>query len=223
MVVTHNDRMTARGFILQASYRIAAGSQGQRAAVVHLYGRTEEGDTFLVRDERQRPHFYIRSIDAERARALRSPESFPSDKHSFSGSPVRRLDVETPQDVPGLRDRLQAGGIETFEADVRFALRYLIDRGIKGGCEIDGEWVRGEGVARVYSNPVLRPMRVQVEPRVLSFDIETDGKGDRLLAISLYAPGLDEVLIVDGALEPCRSAPPAVRTSALHRMRSAHA
>ena len=38
-----------------------------------------------------------------------------------------------------------------------------------------------------------------VEPRVLSFDIETDSKGERLLAISLYAPGIDEVLIVDGS------------------------
>jgi len=189
--------MTARGFILQASYRVAAGSQGRRATVVHLHGRTEEGDTFLVRDDRQRPHFYIQTIDAERARGLRSPESLPSDKRNFAGSPLSRLEVETPQDVPGLRDRLQAGGVETFEADVRFALRYLIDRGIKGGCEIDGDWVPGQAVARVYSNPVLRPARVQVEPRVLSFDIETDGKGERLLAISLYAPGVDEVLIVD--------------------------
>jgi len=81
---------------------------------------------------------------------------------------------------------------------VRFAVRYLIDRGIKGGCEIDGEWTPGKGVNRVYSNPTLRPTRVEVEPRVLSFDIETDGRGDRLLAISLYAPGIDEVLIVDG-------------------------
>jgi len=189
--------MTARGFILQASYRVAAGSQGRRATVVHLHGRTEEGDTFLVRDDRQRPHFYIQTIDAERARGLRSPESLPSDKRNFAGSPLSRLEVETPQDVPGLRDRLQAGGVETFEADVRFALRYLIDRGIKGGCDIDGDWVPGQAVARVYSNPVLRPARVQVEPRVLSFDIETDGKGERLLAISLYAPGVDEVLIVD--------------------------
>jgi DNA polymerase II len=195
--MAENEWMAARGFIWQASYRIVAGTHGQRTSVVHIHGRTEEGDTFLVRDDRQRPHFYIQTLDAERARVLRAPESFPSGKHSFAGSSVRRLEVETPQDVPGLRDRLQAGGIETFEADVRFALRYLIDRGIKGGCEIDGEWVRGEGVSRVYSNPVLRPMRVQVEPRVLSFDIETDGKGDRLLAISLYAPGVDEVLIVD--------------------------
>ena len=37
---------------------------------------------------------------------------------------------------------------------------------------------------------------------MLSFDIETDPKGERLLAISLYAPGVDEVLIVDGSERP---------------------
>ena len=37
---------------------------------------------------------------------------------------------------------------------------------------------------------------------MLSFDIETDPKGERLLAISLYAPGIDEVLIVDGSDRP---------------------
>jgi DNA polymerase II len=189
---------TARGFILQASYRIVSGPNGQRTTAVHIHGRLEDGNTFLVRDDRQRPHFYIRAADAERARALRAPEPKPSDKRSLAGAAVCRLEVETPQDVPGLRDRLHGADIETFEADVRFAMRYLIDRGIKGGCEIDGEWLPGNGVNRVYYNPTLRPIRVEIEPRVLSFDIETDGKGDRLLAISLYAPDVDEVLIVDG-------------------------
>jgi DNA polymerase-2 len=190
--------MAARGFILQASYRVSSGSQGQRTPIVHIHGRLEGGDTFLVRDDRQRPHFYIRTSDVERARALRPAEPKPTGKRSFAGAAVSVLETEIPQDVPGLRDRLHAAGVETFEADVRFALRYLIDRGIKGGCEIDGEWTPGNGVARVYVNPTLRPAEVDIEPRVLSFDIETDGKGDRLLAISLYAPGVDEVLIVDG-------------------------
>jgi DNA polymerase II len=196
--LTQNDRMTkARGFILQASYRVVSGPGGQRRPVVHIHGRLEGGDTFLVRDDRQRPHFYIRAVDAERARALRAPEPKPTGKRSFAGAAVCRMELEIPQDVPGLRDRLHAADIETFEADVRFAMRYLIDRGIKGGCEIDGAWVPGNGVTRVYSNPTLSPAEVDVEPRVLSFDIETDGKADGLLAISLYAPGLDEVLIVD--------------------------
>ena len=190
--------MAARGFILQASYRVSSGFHGQRTPIVHIHGRLEGGDTFLVRDDRQRPHFYIRTSDVERARALRPAEPQPTGKRSFAGAAVSVLETEIPQDVPGLRDRLHAAGVETFEADVRFALRYLIDRGIKGGCEIDGEWTPGNGVARVYVNPALRPAEVDIEPRVLSFDIETDGKGNRLLAISLYAPGVDEVLIVDG-------------------------
>src|SRR3984893_13373913 len=194
----------ARGFILQASYRVVSGADGRRRPVVHIHGRLEGGDTSRVRDDGQRPHFYIRAIEAERARALRAPESMPSDKRSFAGDAVCRLEVDNPPDVPGVRDRLHAADIETFEADVRFAMRYLIDRGIKGGCEIDGAWVPGNGVTRLYSNPALSPAptlgpsEVDVEPRVLSFDMEKEGKGDDLLAISLYAPGIDEVLIVDG-------------------------
>src|ERR1700737_5368526 len=104
----------ARGFILQASYRVATGPGGQRRPVVHIHGRLEGGDTFLVRDDGQRPPFYTRAIDAERARALRAPESMPSDKRSFAGDAVCRLEVDNPPDVPGLRDRLHAADIEAF-------------------------------------------------------------------------------------------------------------
>src|SRR5690606_12362415 len=92
----------------------------------------------------------------------------------------------------------------TFEADVRFAIRYLIERGIKGGCAIEGEAAPAEGITLVFDNPTLVPADVEIEPRVLSFDIETDPKGTRLLAISLYAAAdaLDEVLIVDETDRP---------------------
>ena len=42
--------------------------------------------------------------------------------------------MPTPSDTPPLRDRLIAAGITTYEADVRFAYRYLIDRGIRGAA-----------------------------------------------------------------------------------------
>src|SRR5690606_4456178 len=119
------------------------------------------------------------------------------DKRTFDGAPVCRIDVPIPSGVPPLRDRLHAANIETFEADVRFAARYLVERGIKGGCEIEGTAIPGEGIRWMFDNPGLRPANVDVEPRVLSFDVETDPKAQRLLAISLYAPGIDEVLIVD--------------------------
>jgi DNA polymerase-2 len=189
--------MKARGFILQTSYRVITEPNGQRLPVVHLYGRLEDGGTFLARDHRQRPHFYIRATDAERAQALGARQSRLVDRHTFDGAAVCRIEVETPPDVPSLRDRLHKADIETFEADVRFAVRYLIERGIKGGCEIDGEATPGTGVTWTFDNPTLRPARVHIEPRVLAFDIETDAKGERLLAIAVYGCGVDEVLIVD--------------------------
>ena len=194
--------MNTRGFILQASYRVSNRPDGARVPVIHLYGRLADGGTFLVRDDRQWPHFYIRAADAQRANTLRMPQAQPVDHRTFSGEAVARVQVEVPSDVPALRDRLHAAGIDTFEADVRFAVRYLIERDIKGGCEIEGAPSAGKCVTWIFDNPVLRPADVTVEPRVLSFDIETDSKGERLLAISMYAPGLDEVLIVDGGERP---------------------
>ena len=192
-----------RGFILQASYRVVTRAAGQRVPVIYCYGRLESGGTFLVRDDRQRPHFFIRAADAERAIALRAPPPQATAKHTFAGSPVALIEADVPPEIPGVRDRLHAVGVETFEADVRFAIRYLIERGIKGGCEIVGEAFAGSGaeagITALFDNPIVRPAEVRIEPRVLSFDIETHGKNERLLAISMYGLGLDEVLIVDGS------------------------
>lgn len=191
--------MRVQGFVLQASYRVVTHRDGQRLPVVHIYGRLADGGTFLVRDDRPRPHFYIRSTDAERARAMRIPRMEPVDRLTFAKEPVSRVDADVPGDIPAVRDRLHAADIDTFEADVRFAMRYLIERGIKGGCEIEGEAAPGSGITWIFDNPVMTPADVTIEPRVLSFDIETDAKADKLLAISIYAPGIDEVCIVDSS------------------------
>ncbi len=192
----------ARGFILQASYRIQTDEHGLRRPVVHLYGRLESGETFLVRDDRQRPRFFIRSVDAAGARALRAPEPQPTHRTDFAANPVSAIEMTTPTDVPALRDRLHAAGIETFEADVRFASRYLIERGIKGSCEIDGIGIQGAGIGISYTNPTLTPATVTPSLQVLSLDIETNANAQQLLAISLYGPGIDEVLIVDSSDRP---------------------
>jgi DNA polymerase II len=105
--------MSARGLILQASYRVLPGPNGERTPVVYLFGRLEDGATFLVRDDRQRPHFYIRALDAERAWSSGAPKPAGTALRNFAGAAVCRLETATPQDVPGVRDRLQAAGIET--------------------------------------------------------------------------------------------------------------
>jgi len=197
---------SVRGVILQATYRIANQPAGRRVPVIHLYGRLEDGGTFLVRDDRQQPHFYIPTADAARAQTSEGIHPTPTTKRDFGGAPVSRVGVTIPSDVPAIRDRLHTNGIDTFEADVRFPVRYLIERGIKGACVIEGNATPGAdegiGVTLVFDNPQLTRTQVKIEPRVLSFDIETDPKAERLLALSMYGPSIDEVLIVDGSGRP---------------------
>src|SRR5262245_56870691 len=102
---------TLRGFILQPSYRVEGESP-----VVHLYGRLEDGRTFLVRDTRQAPHFYVRAADAERARPMRAKPLSPTDRLTLEGEPVVRVEVATPADAPRLRQRLIQSGIPCYEA-----------------------------------------------------------------------------------------------------------
>ena len=182
--------MSVRGFILQPTYRIEAGRP-----VVHLYGRLETGETFLVRDDRQVPHFYIAAEDAERAKRLGGGTLVPSDRRSLDGRPVVRVDLRKPSDTPPLRDRWTAAGIPCFEADVRFAMRFLIDRRIQGALAISGPSERGERISRVYHNPELAPAGWTPELSVLSIDIETDPKIRRLLSIALHGCGASEVLL----------------------------
>ena len=193
--------MAHRGFILQASYRIRAG-----VPVVHLYGRLNDGRSFLVRDTRQRPCFFVPADEADAVRSILGREPQPSELRSMSGASLCRVEVGVPSDAPPARDALHAAGVDTLEADVRFAVRYLIDRDIKGACLIQGDGTPGEGVDVVFDDPELEPDHeadaVPLAPRILSFDIETDGRAQELLAVSLYGLGADEVLIVDPRERP---------------------
>ncbi len=189
--------MKARGFVMQASYRILGG-----APVLHLFGRLEDGATFLIRDARATPCFFVRAADADRAHAAGATRQRPTERRNFAGEPMVVVEVATPPDAPPLRDRLHEQGIDTFEADVRFAVRWLIDRDIKGGIEIEGEAQPGDGIDWVFNEPDARPAHVDITPRVLSFDIETDANAEQLLAIALYGCGLDEVHVVDAEGRP---------------------
>ena len=123
-----------RGFVLQPTYRVEEGRP-----VVHLFGRLEHGRPFLVRDTREVPHFYVEASDATAAHERGARQQLPTDQTTFSGAAVVRVEVPTPADTPPLRERLARAGIRTYEADVRFAMRSLIDRGLRGAIEIRGE------------------------------------------------------------------------------------
>jgi DNA polymerase-2 len=116
-----------RAFVLTPSYRVVDG-----VPQVHLYGVAEDGEPCLVIDDRVRPYFFVRASDEARLRQiaprLRTTEG---ELRTFTGEPVLQVTVDLPGEVPPLRGRLAQAGVECLEADVRFAYRYLLDRGIR--------------------------------------------------------------------------------------------
>ena len=179
-----------RGFILQPTYRIESGRP-----VVHLFGKLEDGRTFLVRDSRTTPHFWIKESDRDLAAAHGATPLDAGPRKTMQGEPVLRVEVATPTDTPPLRNRLQHAGVTCYEADVRFAMRYLIDRGIRSTIQIEGRSHKGKLVDRIYEDPVVAPAEFAPELSVLSFDIETDPKAQHILSIALYGCGASEVLL----------------------------
>ncbi len=184
-----------RGFILQPTYRVVRGRPE-----IHLYGTLENGETFCVIDDREQPYFFIPAARTDAVPA-NSATVTDTDLRAFDDAPVARLSVATPGDVPPLRQRLSRAGVPCFEADLRFAYRFLIDRNLRTAIEIDGSSQPGRGIAHVFRNPTLRPAHFTPTLRVLSIDIETDPQAQRLFAIALAGVGVSRVLMVgDGPL-----------------------
>ena len=188
--------MSQRGFIFQAASQTRAGS-----GEVQLCGRLENGVAFRVRERREQARFYIRSQDAGALTPMdwRGATLSPTHRATFGGEPVTEVRAAPPA-ARQLAERLASRQVPTFEADVDPARRYLIDRGIKGGCRIHGD-AQPDGTATgrgwLFIDPEIEPADVDFTPRVLAFDIETNPRANRLLAISLYGCGADEVYIVD--------------------------
>ena len=176
-------------------------------AEVHLHAVLESGEAALVVDDRSAPYFFVRAADRD---ALgRVAPAARDGRHDAAGrSPASRslrVEVDIPGDVPPLRARLGEAGVECFEADVRFAYRYLIDHGIRGAFAVDGPFERRPGVGRVYRNPRLEPAGFVPTLRVLSFDIETSLDGRFLYSIAAAGHGGERVWMVrSGETGRCR-------------------
>lgn len=215
-----------RGFILQATYRIEHGRP-----VVHLFGVTEEGESFVVRDTRTRPSFFLRTEDLPRAEPIleaarasglqavgsngrpvhaadapgppapgtagtklphppQPPQAFPLIGplrwKTLDGAEAVEVFVSIPSDVPPLRERIRAVGIECHEADIPFVTRFLCDRRIRGAMGIEGPWKKGRRVRRIYEDVALSPDEFQPRLSILSLDIETDPQVQQIHSFALF-------------------------------------
>lgn len=176
-------------YLLDTSYEVR-----DNRPVVLIWGLADSGDPVLVLDDTFRPYFYVLpedGVDPEtlvtRVKTLSRPPS-PITKvevveRRYYGKPVKVLRVETviPEFVREYRERVRRidGVRDVLEADIRFAMRYIIDRSAVPCTwyEAEVEEVEGERRyrARVYRLlSGLKRVERDLPPdlRVVAFDIE---------------------------------------------------
>jgi DNA polymerase II len=222
----HNmSSQSLQGFIIHPTYRLENGRP-----VVHLFGRLADGRSFLARDRGLVPYFFVRAADAETARAQGAARQSPTSLKTMRGEAVVRVEVDAPDRMPPLRDALVKAGLPVFEADVRFAMRYLIDHGIRGAVAIDaardggdpagGPKAAARGVDVTFDDHIVRPADLRPEAellRLVSIDLETDPRAARIYSAAVVGPGVEEVLLaltdeevrkgLGKAAAPCRIVP----------------
>jgi DNA polymerase-2 len=187
------------GVILQPTYRIH-----RDRPIVQLYGRLESGRAFLVEDDRFQPYFFVRQTDSDQLAGESGLTFRETELSTLAGEPVSRVSLKLPGEMHGLRTRLAKRGIPSFEADLRFAYRYLIDHALRDTIGIDGPIASqgqpgssgaGAGLVR-FINPSLVSSEAQVDLDSLSLDLETTPDASAIYSAALVGCGTEEVHLV---------------------------
>ena len=179
-----------KGFILYPTYRIE-----NNKAYVLLYGKLENEESFLTKNF-YRPYFYIESSKLAKAKKIEKFDSEETDFNNFKDKKMSKIILNIPTDVPKLKEKLEEKKIKCYEADIRFAYRFLFDNDLKGTIDIEGDYEKGEYVDRVYIEPKIKPSVYQPKLNVLSIDIETSHDQKKLYSVSLFSNELKKTLIV---------------------------
>ena len=167
-----------KGFVVDAYYRI----EGE-TTTVHLDGRLEDGRSFSTTNTYE-PYFHIKRSDAKRASELIDARIDDSDLKTPDDEKTSKVTTTTPNKVPDLRRALEDDGIDCYEADVRFTRRFLIDHGIKGDVEIEGDATETE-TSVTFNEPKLAGCPpTQTKLRIMSIDIETSPNAETLYSIA---------------------------------------
>jgi DNA polymerase-2 len=206
------------GFLVHAWTRTRAGR-----TLLYLVGRLSDGRTFAAIEGRHRPWFCVRRSEGEAARRLvelaEAAEWGEAGLSTMDGEPCLRASFPTADARQKAREALASAGLRTYEADLRVADQFRIERRIHSCLRLRGPYRPGRHVDLVFLDPEVEPSDWRPALSVLSIDIETDTGQGAVLAIGLahrdpFREDQEEVLYAGGRLQPGQSKDPAIRVFA---------
>ncbi|MBN2421441.1 DNA polymerase II [Candidatus Woesearchaeota archaeon] len=188
-----------KGFIVYSTYRI---SEQKDHSLIYLFGRLENGESFLTINE-YKPYFYIKTEQKKQAEEAITAEFKETEAVNFKNEKLTKVLFKTPSELKDNREILENKKIKTFESDVLFTTRFLIDHEITALMDIEGDFKKGNLVNRIYENPTLKGIEVLnteqlPELKVLSIDLEASDPEPtgKLYSISMYSKDYKHVFIV---------------------------
>ncbi|PCK09843.1 MAG: DNA polymerase II [Alteromonadaceae bacterium] len=101
----------------------------------------------------------------------------------FEHQPVRAFYFNQQKQLYYARDQLKQKGVILLEADIQPSDRFLMERFITAGACVNGEARQRDGYLEYY-NPQIKAVDFRPGLRVLSLDIETSMRGDKLYSIA---------------------------------------
>lgn len=180
--------MEFEGLLLNADYI----TEDERA-VIRLWCKDNDGNNVVIFDDSFQPYFYVLpnnqsdlESDMEKLRniwASRHDGSVSLDKvevveRRYLGKPIKvfRVTAKHPQHVPSLREAVSVSGMTYLEADILFAIRYLIDKELApmNGVHAKGEETSVEYVDRAILADSITHVELSEYPpiRFMAFDCE---------------------------------------------------
>ncbi|MBT3304385.1 hypothetical protein HN592_03505 [Candidatus Woesearchaeota archaeon] len=186
--------------------------------VIHLIGKTDKGEKVCLIDRTFQPYFYAEVDNIEVTDKI-SKLSFEEEGRTIKVVSVKqvkknvlgqeraliKITCQLPRDIPKVRNAIKDATLNTFEYDIKFTQKYLLDKGITPLNRLEAE------VKKVPFNLNIPCFEIQslegtdtplTDLNVLAIDIETyNPLGKRfipeehpILMIALYSKKFKKVI-----------------------------
>jgi len=164
------ENMTFQGFILTSGH--IDQNNGHR---LYFHGVSDFGP-FEVIITNNKPVFFVER-DSDLTFLPRRVERKPLGLRSFAGRAMDGLYFESQSQLLEVRDSMRDKGIRSYEADIRPAERFLMERFINCSVMISGAVTKENGILKFY-DPQIKPSQYRPSLSLLSLDIETSFGND---------------------------------------------
>ena len=147
--------------------------------IIRLFGKGENGPVCVYFDDFY-PYFYaenLNEIDDKRIKSIEEVEKFIPIGYQKNPVKLKKVTVYNPKDIPILKEEFERRGCKTYEADVLFKYRFMVDHGISGmdwvEVECDKDHTNMTSIPIFHGRSIKKINRDDhVQLKYLSFDIE---------------------------------------------------